>query len=131
MAVLIVTDGPAKDQKFSLAGSRLTMVGRDAGCSFQIVEPQLSRCHLQIRHDEDKDEHFAIDFQSKNGVFVNGKKIESETHLNDKDIITIGGTSIVYSTDDALDAKRAFETWRQVGQGHLRTIADEKDRHAE
>ncbi|KAF0188175.1 MAG: hypothetical protein FD165_2860, partial [Gammaproteobacteria bacterium] len=34
---------------------------------------------------------------SKNGVFVNGKKIEAETVLLDNDVITIGATTLVYS----------------------------------
>jgi len=122
MAILVVTDGPAKDQKFALAGNRLTMIGRDAGCTFQIVDPELSRYHLQIRHADDQDRHFAIDFQSKNGVFVNGRKIEGETLLHDCDAITIGATTIVYSTDETLDALRAFEVWKKLGQRHLPTI---------
>jgi pSer/pThr/pTyr-binding forkhead associated (FHA) protein len=88
----------------------------------RIVDPELSRFHLQIRHAEDPDRHFAIDFQSKNGVFVNGKKIEAETVLLDNDVITIGATTIVYSLDDALDAQRVVEAWKKLGQGHLRTV---------
>ena len=114
-------DGPAKGQKFALAGCRLAMLGRDAGCSFQIVDPELSRFHLQIRHAEDRDQHFAIDFQSKNGVFVNGKKLEKETVLMDSDVIVIGGTTLVYTHDDAVDAKKAADAWKQSGQGHLKT----------
>jgi pSer/pThr/pTyr-binding forkhead associated (FHA) protein len=124
MAVLIVTEGPAKEQRFALAGSRLAMVGRDAGCSFQIVDPELSRYHLQIRYAEDQDRHFAIDFQSKNGVFVNGAKIETETPLQDGDVIAIGGTKIVYAHDDSPDAQRPYETWKKLGQGHVRTLSD-------
>ena len=122
MAVLVVTDGPAKDQKYSLEGQRLAMVGRDAKCSFQIMDPELSRFHLQIRHAEEQDQHFAIDFQSKNGVEINGKKIASETMLNNGDRITIGHTTLIYSTDNSMDAKRAWETWKQVGQGYVHTV---------
>lgn len=122
MAMLIVTEGPASEQKFSLAGARLTMIGRDAGCSFQILDPELSRNHLQIRFAEDQARHFAKDFDSSNGVFVNGKKIEGETALSDGDAITIGKTTIVYSTADAADAQRVFDAWKKGGQAHLRTI---------
>ena len=125
MAILIVTEGPAKEQKFSLVGSRLATIGRDAGCSFQIVDPELSRYHLQIRHAEDQDRHFAIDFKSKNGVLLNGQKIERETSLRDGDAITIGATTLVYSTDDTMDAQRVFEAWKKLGQGHLRTISSD------
>lgn len=122
MAMLLVREDPAKDQKFALAGCRLAMIGRDASCTFQIVDPELSRNHLQIRHAEDQDRYFAIDFQSKNGVLVNGQKIEGETLLNDRDVITIGQTSIVYLSDDSPDARRAFDALKRLGEGHLPTM---------
>lgn len=122
MATLIVTEGTGTGQKFALAGCRLAMVGRDAGCSFQVIDPELSRYHLQIRHAEGEDKHFAIDFQSKNGVFINQKKIEKETALQDGDIIRIGGTTILYSLDDAIDAQRVVDAMKRYGQGHLHTM---------
>lgn len=125
MATLVVTDGPCKGQKFALAGCRLAMLGRDAGCSFQIIDPELSRFHLQIRHAPEQDRHYAIDFQSKNGVFVNGKKIEGETALLDSDVINIGSSTILYSLDDALDAQKVVEAWKKLGQGHLGTMIRE------
>lgn len=123
MAVLIITDGPAKDQKYSLEGERLCMIGRDAKCSFQIIDAELSRFHLQIRHDPPKDQYFAIDYQSKNGVEINGNKIERETQLTSGDVITIGVSTLIFSTDNSMDAKRAFETWKRFGQGHVHTIS--------
>ncbi len=124
MAVLIVIEGPSEGQRFALAGSRLAMIGRDAGCSFQIVDPELSRYHLQIRYAEDQDRHFAIDFQSKNGVYVNDLKIETETLLQSGDVIAIGGTKIVYAHDDSPNAQRPYETWKKLGQGHVRTMSE-------
>jgi len=121
MATLVITDGPGKGQKFALAGCRVAMVGRDAGCSFQIVDPELSRFHLQIRHAEEQNTHCANDFQSKNGVFVNGKKIAAETALADGDVIVIGGSTIVYSVEDVQDAQRVIDAWKRAGQGHLKT----------
>jgi pSer/pThr/pTyr-binding forkhead associated (FHA) protein len=124
MATLVVTDGPCTGQKFALAGCRVAMLGRDAACSFQIVDPELSRHHLQIRYAEDQGKHFVNDFQSKNGVFVNGKKIEQETVLLDCDVIAIGGSKIVYTTQDVQDAQRVVDAWKRSGQGHLRTQTD-------
>lgn len=124
MAILMITGGPAKDQKFSLKGERRAMIGRDAKCSFQIIDAELSRFHLQIRHDPAQNRHFAIDYQSKNGVEINGQKIVAETPLNHGDVIEIGQTVMVYSTDNSMDAKRAFETSKRFGQGHVHTVTD-------
>lgn len=125
MAVLIATDGPVADQKFALGVHRLLMIGRDASCSIQIGDPQLSRHHLQIRHDEDAGRHFTIDFNSKNGVSVNGKRIEAETELADHDVIKLGGTLLVYALDDTRDACHVRDIPKRFGEGHVRTMADQ------
>ena len=121
MAILFVMKGPATGQEFSLEGHRLVMIGRDAGCTLQIVDPQLSRNHLQIKYDEGENRHHAIDFQSKNGVLVNGKKIENPTPLSDRDVIAIGDTALVYSTDDSPFAQHVLDSMKRFGQGHVQT----------
>ena len=121
MAILFVMKGPAVGQEFSLEGHRLVMIGRDARCTLQIVDPQLSRNHLQIKYAEEEKRHYAIDFQSKNGVFVNEKKIEAPTPLADRDVIVIGDTTLVYSTDEAHSAQDIRESMKRFGQGHVQT----------
>ncbi len=121
MAILFVTRGPATGQEFSLEGHRLVMIGRDARCTLQIVDPQLSRSHLQIKHVPEEKRHYAIDFQSKNGVFVNDKKIDNPTPLNDRDVIVIGDTTLVYSVDDSPSAQDVRESMKRFGQGHVHT----------
>jgi pSer/pThr/pTyr-binding forkhead associated (FHA) protein len=123
--MLIVTDGPARTQKLSLAGIRLAMIGRDAACTFQIIDPTLSRQHLQLRLDEEQRRHFAIDFTSSNGVFINGRRISQETPLADGDVITLGNSSLVYCTSDDADAQAAYDAWKKIGQAHQRTIPAE------
>jgi len=125
MASLIAVDGPAKDQKIALAGHRLLMIGRDASASFQIIDPELSRHHLQIKFDEVGAKHYAIDFNTKNGVFVNDVRIDAETLLNDGDAIRIGKSTLIYTTDDAKEAADVRGAWKQFGQGHVDTITQE------
>ena len=47
MASLIVMSGPGVDTFYPL-GRRTTVVGRDEGISFQILDPHVSRKHFQI-----------------------------------------------------------------------------------
>jgi pSer/pThr/pTyr-binding forkhead associated (FHA) protein len=124
MAALLVTDGPANGQTFALEQHRLVMVGRDAQCTFQIVDTQMSRRHMQIRFDADAGRHCAIDFGSSNGVHVNDNRIEEETALEDGDRIRLGSTTLVYSVDDSPNAQRVWEMLRRHGQGSLQTSAD-------
>jgi pSer/pThr/pTyr-binding forkhead associated (FHA) protein len=76
---------------------------------------------VQIKFDRAENRHLAIDFNSKNGVFVNEKKIVGETPLNDRDVITIGDTAMVYSTDNSPLAQHVLDTFKRYGQGHVRT----------
>jgi pSer/pThr/pTyr-binding forkhead associated (FHA) protein len=121
MAMLFVTKGPAMGEKFSLEGHQLVMIGRDAGCTIQIIDPQLSRCHMQIKYAADEKRHYAVDFQSKNGVFVNGEKISEPAVLNDRDAISLGDTVLVYSIDDSVAAQHVLDAMKRMGQGHLHT----------
>ena len=121
MAALFVTKGPATGEKFSLEGHQVVMIGRDAASTIQIVDPQLSRCHLQIKYAPAEKRHYAIDFESKNGVFVNGAKLAGPTALNDRDAIAIGDTVLVYSTDNSPTAQHVLDAMKRVGQGHMHT----------
>ena len=56
------------------------------------------------------------------GVVVNGERIEEETLLNDRDVIRIGHSTPVYTTDDTLSAIQVHATWKQFGQGHINTM---------
>ena len=101
MAYLVVTEGPASGRELVLGPQdRLVLVGRHMDCSFQIADEKVSRRHLQIRLDESQNRHFAIDFESSNGVAVNGEHITTDTLLDDGDAIQIGQTTLVYKSGD-------------------------------
>lgn len=121
MATLIVTKGPAMGEKFSLEGHQLLMIGRDAACSIQIIDPQMSRCHMQVKYNPEEKRHYALDFESKNGVFINGVKITGPTALSDRDAIALADTILVYCADDSPTAQHVLDAMKQFGQGHLHT----------
>jgi pSer/pThr/pTyr-binding forkhead associated (FHA) protein len=116
-----VTEGPAKGQSFLLETHRLVLIGRDARCTFQILDPRMSRRHMQIKLDESSGRHHAVDFESSNGVFVNGRQIESETALKDSDVIQLGDTTLVYHVTDSENAQRTWDLLRRQGQGMVQT----------
>ncbi len=121
MATLIIIEGPAKDQKFALADHKLVMIGRDASCTIQIVDPQLSRHHLQVATDPDEGRHYVLDYGSRNGISVNGVQIKDRRILGDRDVIEAGTTTIVYSTDDSIDADHVRASLKRYGQGNVHT----------
>lgn len=122
MACLVVTQGPVAGKFLALERHPLVLVGRDDQCTFQLLDEQVSRRHLQVKLDEERDRHFAIDFGSANGVKVNGKRISGETILCDGDAIVIGGTTIVYSAEDYADAQKAMDAWHRKGEWRNKTI---------
>lgn len=124
MATLIVRDGPAAGQQFLLGEHSLVMIGRDEQCTFQIVDGQMSRRHLQVKRRPDGSGHCVIDHGSSNGVQVNGTRIEQETPLNNGDFIRAGETVLIYSTVDSPDAKTMHSLMRHQGEYRQSTMCD-------
>ena len=121
MACLVVTTGPAAGKHFALEEHQLVLVGRDDECTFQILDRRISRRHLQLKLEGDGG-HSAIDFDSANGVLVNGNAIDGQAPLAHGDTIEIGGTQIVYSTSDYPDAQTAMSAWHKGGEWRNDTI---------
>jgi pSer/pThr/pTyr-binding forkhead associated (FHA) protein len=115
MASLIVLDGSQKDSYYPL-GHRTNVVGRDEALMIQILDDRVSRKHLQIRYDKDKDVYHALDMSSKHGVFINGNKIKDEMRLVDGDNITIGGITLWFTVDDFPDKESALSHYKKVGE---------------
>jgi pSer/pThr/pTyr-binding forkhead associated (FHA) protein len=70
MASLIVISGKQTGEFLPL-GRRTTVIGRDEALMIQILDDRVSRKHLQISYDKDKNEYHAIDMSSKHGVLTN------------------------------------------------------------
>lgn len=121
MACLVIIDGPATGSHFALQSHKVVAVGRDEECAFQIVDPEVSRHHLQIRATDDGC-HSVTDNRSANGVIVNGGRIQSETLLRDGDEIAFGATKVIYSTQDYPDAQSAIVGVREGRQWTKTTI---------
>lgn len=68
-------------------------IGRHPDNNVVINDPMVGRHHLQItQHD---DGHFSVvDFNSKNGTFINGKRVYGEVRLSPSDEIQVGRTTL-------------------------------------
>ena len=122
MACLIITEGQDAGRKLALEQHRLVMIGRDKDCTFQILDEQISRHHLQLKSDPDSGRHRAIDHGSSNGVYVNGARIAQETPLDDGDLVRIGSTTLVYMSDDSPDAQRVADAMTKGGERWRETV---------
>jgi pSer/pThr/pTyr-binding forkhead associated (FHA) protein len=106
MASLVIVEGVDQGRLLTITES-LVSIGRDDTCTYQILDPLVSRKHLQIRFDPQFKSHVAGDYRSAHGVFINDKQIVLDTPLLDGDYIRIGNTTLMFLVEDHPDASSA------------------------
>jgi len=115
MASLIVTNGKQEGSYYPL-GRRTNVIGRDEALPIQILDNMVSRKHLQIRFEQTTNRYYAYDMKSRNGVYVNNRRIEDEVALQDGDLIMVGITSILFMDRDFKDKDSALMHYKKVGE---------------
>ncbi|MEM1225139.1 MAG: sigma 54-interacting transcriptional regulator [Planctomycetota bacterium] len=97
VAYLAVQTGQDKGKQYPLDPDRPMHVGRAIGCEIVLTDPNSSRFHAVVYFEDD---HWHVrDTDSRNGTFVNGKKID-HARLLDQSEIVIGKTSMVVIAPD-------------------------------
>lgn len=81
-------------QEFDLPPGE-TLLGRSPECHVTIDDPLVSREHAKIVFEDDKP--VLRDLGSRNGLKVNGARVEGQVALEDGDRIRIGNQEIVFS----------------------------------
>ena len=115
MASIIVTTGPQKGDYYPL-GRRTNVIGRDEALPIQILDESISRKHLQIHFDKEKEQYYGLDMKSKHGIFINGRRINKETVLADGDQIRIGHTILLFADKDFDNRESALSHFKKVGE---------------
>ena len=70
-----------------------TVIGRSKDSDIRTEDPNASRRHAEIRHEDGA--YWLVDLDSTNGVAVNGRRTKRQ-RLNEGDTITIGSTDLVF-----------------------------------
>ena len=115
MASLILTAGPGVDSYYPL-GRRTMVVGRDEGVPVQLLDPHVSRKHFQILYREQTELFYLLDMKSRHGTYVNGRPVDGETPLCNNDAITVGGTTLLFTTRDFPDRQSALAYRKKTGE---------------
>lgn len=115
MASIIVLTGSQKGDYYPL-GQRPNVIGRDESLMIQILDDLISRRHMQIRFEKEKNHYVALDMKSKHGVFINERKINGESVLVEGDSIRIGQTSLLFTDNDFTDRESAISHFKKVGE---------------
>ena len=72
--------------------------GRSSSAMIPLKDPLLSRLHARVRVEEDR--VLVEDMESRNGTFVNGRRVAAPVVLERGDRVTLGNTTLVL-TDEA------------------------------
>ena len=123
MASIVVIAGAQKGDYYPLS-QRTNVIGRDEGLPIQILDERISRKHVQLHFDRDREKYYTIDMKSKHGVFINGSKINKETALADGDQIRIGDTTLLFTVKDFTDRESALSHFKKVGERIRSTFID-------
>ncbi len=107
MAFIIVMTGKQEGDYYEL-DQGTNIIGRSETLGIHIPDLRISRKHMKIYFDEDKQKYFAADMGSKHGVFINERGIKNNTALVDCDRITIGQTDLLFTLENITDRESAL-----------------------
>jgi pSer/pThr/pTyr-binding forkhead associated (FHA) protein len=85
--VLVVTKGPIEGARYPVGADGLTL-GRDEECSVVLDDPNVSRFHARLVFHNAA--IWVQDAGSRNGVFLNGKRVVRHKQLGPGDELLIG-----------------------------------------
>lgn len=80
--------------RFELSPEEKNLLGRDWQCKIVLNDPQCSRIHAEVFHDEDG--WWLRDNKSSNGTYVNGQSVD-EARLMEGTEVRIGASAFVFS----------------------------------
>jgi type III secretion system YscD/HrpQ family protein len=93
--LLKVISGPNAGAEFPLYPSATYILGRDGNLSDVVFHDlSVSRRHAKIVVDQNE-KVFIEDFETRNGVTVNGELIREEKELSSQDLVALGTTSFL------------------------------------
>jgi predicted component of type VI protein secretion system len=90
------------------------VIGRSSRCQLSIDDPLISRQHAVLTVTNGRAS--LEDLSSRNGLLVNGKKIDGPTPLRDGDSITVGGQLMTIHGVEAPDVVRSRRSEMQTMQ---------------
>lgn len=103
--LLKVISGPNSGAEFAVPPKSTLILGKDPNsCDLVFQDLSVSRQHARLIVDENE-QVFIEDLGSRNGVLVNGEKIEAQHQLISQDLLALGTTSLLL-----VDRKEERET---------------------
>jgi adenylate cyclase len=114
---LVSTDGA---RAYPLAGGGTWAVGRGEGCGVLLDSRSVSRLHALIQR-RDPGDFFLVDLGSRNGSFVNGRRVSIPAHLHDSDRLVFADLELVFRNPAAPKDRASAGGGAGVGVRNLPT----------
>jgi adenylate cyclase len=120
-AFLIASIGD-QQQEFTIEPGAPCRIGRDPHNSISLPNSSVSRAHAMVQFT-DAGACYLYDIESRNGTFLNGRRVSAPTMLHDGDLITVGlyqlkfvheGSQSQEATPPAALDTQATTEWPQV-----------------
>lgn len=102
-------------------GQDVVSIGRGEDNTIVVPEEHVSRHHAQVAWD--RTQYIVRDLGSKNGTFLNGKRIDGPAPLRHGDVITVPGLKLVFDAAD--DTATLGIDLRPLGGIHVDTTTAE------
>jgi adenylate cyclase len=83
------------DRKFALLEGQTWAIGRGEGCAVLLHSRAVSRLHALIQR-RDSGDYFLVDLGSRNGSFVNGRRVSEPAQLHDNDHLVFAEQELVF-----------------------------------
>jgi adenylate cyclase len=99
-------------RKFSLADGMSWAIGRGDGCAIMLDSRSVSRLHALIQR-RDAGDFSLVDLGSRNGSFINGRRVSLPMVLSDRDHLVFGDQELVFRNHSEVSASAptpAFDT---------------------
>jgi adenylate cyclase len=108
---IIKPDGRKRDQQFD---NETTVLGRNEDCDLRLVDGLVSRHHCLILQEGKR--FIVKDLKSRNGTWINGRRINNRKEVRNGDVIQVGAFRILFNFE--LPPGMLFEDWlsRNFGQ---------------
>jgi adenylate cyclase len=95
-------------RRFRLADGQSWAIGRGDGCAVMLDSRSVSRLHALIQR-KDGGDYSLVDLGSRNGSFVNARRVSLPLLLNDKDRLVFGDQELIFrnpaATSSLLEAR--------------------------
>lgn len=97
--VLFVFSSVASQNKWAsvpIAENKEFVIGRDENSDIVLPHVSVSKCHAKITYEQGN--YYISDNDSTNGVIINNRSLSGKTKLNEKDVIVITNSKLIFTS---------------------------------